>query len=104
MADDSRVMDYDDGSITENTRSGYPLSHIPNAVESGVAAHPEVVIFLTADAYGVLPPVAKLTKEQAQYYFVNGYTSKLAGTERGIRINRPAHRPGGQRFGEEEIG
>ena len=77
-------LNFDDESITENTRAGYPISHIPNAVESGVAGHPENIIFLTADAYGVLPPVAKLTKEQAQYHFISGYTSKLAGTERGI--------------------
>lgn len=81
----TRALNFDDASITENTRVGYPLSHIPNIVESGTAGHPETIIFLTADAYGVLPPVAKLTKEQAQYHFISGYTSKLAGTERGIK-------------------
>lgn len=80
----SRIFNFDDGSITENTRTGYPVSYIPNAQIPGVAGHPENIIFLTADAYGVLPPVAKLTKEQAQYHFISGYTSKLAGTERGI--------------------
>jgi len=82
--ENSRTLNFDDGSITENTRTGYPLSHIPNTVETGTAVHPETIIFLTADAYGVLPPVAKLSKEQAQYHFISGYTSKLAGTERGI--------------------
>ena len=80
----TRTLNYDDGSITENNRAGYPISHIPNAVVSGTAKHPNTIIFLTADAYGVLPPVARLTKEQAQYHFISGYTSKLAGTERGI--------------------
>ncbi|MFH0703047.1 MAG: phosphoenolpyruvate carboxykinase (ATP) [bacterium] len=84
MFPDSRTLNFDDASITENTRAGYPISHIPNAVTSGMANHPEIIVFLTADAYGVLPPVAKLTKEQAQYHFISGYTSKLAGTERGI--------------------
>jgi phosphoenolpyruvate carboxykinase (ATP) len=81
---DTRIPDYDDGSITENTRAGYPLHYIPNAVIPSVGDHPDAVIFLTADAFGVLPPIAKLTPEQAMYYFMSGYTSKLAGTERGI--------------------
>jgi phosphoenolpyruvate carboxykinase (ATP) len=85
MNEATRKFDFDDASLTENTRVGYPLSHIPGIIESGVAGHPETIIFLTADAYGVLPPVAKLTKEQAQYHFISGYTSKLAGTERGIK-------------------
>jgi len=76
--------DYSDGSLTENTRAGYPVDYIPNAVLSGVGGQPKTVIFLTADAFGVMPPIAKLTKEQAMYYFMSGYTSKLAGTERGI--------------------
>lgn len=80
----TRVADYDSDKLTENTRVGYPLSHIPNASETGMAPHPNTVIFLTADAFGVMPPVAKLTQEQAQYHFISGYTSKLAGTERGI--------------------
>lgn len=83
--DGTRVINYDDGTITENTRASYPLSHIPAAVESGTAGHPENIIFLTADAYGVMPPVARLDKNQAQYHFISGYTSKLAGTERGIK-------------------
>ncbi|MEB3205804.1 MAG: phosphoenolpyruvate carboxykinase (ATP) [Vampirovibrionales bacterium] len=80
----TRELDYDDDRITENGRVGYPIEYIPNAKPDGLAPHPATVIFLTADAFGVLPPVAKLTPEQAQYHFISGYTSKLAGTERGI--------------------
>ncbi|MFD0588193.1 phosphoenolpyruvate carboxykinase (ATP) [Paenibacillus sp. GCM10027627] len=76
--------DYSSNSLTENTRAAYPIDFIPNAVLPGVAGHPEVIVFLTADAFGVLPPVSKLTKEQAMYHFLSGYTSKLAGTERGV--------------------
>ncbi|MDJ0575078.1 MAG: phosphoenolpyruvate carboxykinase (ATP) [Xenococcaceae cyanobacterium MO_234.B1] len=81
---DTRIPDYDDGSLTENTRAAYPLRYIPNCAISGVGSHPKTIIFLTADAFGVLPPIAKLTREQAMYHFLSGYTSKLAGTERGI--------------------
>ena len=81
---ESREVDYDDDTITENTRVAYPVDYIQNAIIPGVAGHPKTVIFLTADAFGVLPPIAKLTKEQAMYHFLSGYTSKLAGTERGI--------------------
>ncbi len=84
MDPDSRVFDYDNDRLTENTRVGYPITHIPNVDLKGKASHPSTVIFLTADAFGVMPPIAKLTKEQAQYHFISGYTSKLAGTERGI--------------------
>ncbi len=84
MDPETRVFDYDDGSLTENSRVGYPITHIPNADLSGIAPHPSAIIFLTADAFGVMPPIAKLTKEQAQYHFISGYTSKVAGTERGI--------------------
>jgi phosphoenolpyruvate carboxykinase (ATP) len=80
----TRVADYSDGSLTENTRAAYPIDYIDNALLAGLAGHPHVVIFLTADAFGVLPPIARLTKDQAMYYFLSGYTSKLAGTERGI--------------------
>ncbi len=80
----TREPDYTDGSLTENTRVSYPVHFIDNAVIPGVGGHPKTVIFLTADAYGVLPPVSKLTIDQAMYYFVSGYTSKVAGTERGI--------------------
>ncbi|HYY98630.1 MAG TPA: phosphoenolpyruvate carboxykinase (ATP), partial [Pyrinomonadaceae bacterium] len=71
-------------SKTENTRSAYPLTSIPNIVPEGYAGHPSNIIMLTADAFGVLPPVAKLTPEQAMYHFLSGYTAKVAGTERGV--------------------
>ncbi|MDR3602036.1 MAG: phosphoenolpyruvate carboxykinase (ATP) [Desulfosporosinus sp.] len=80
----TRVADYSNAALTENTRAGYPIDYIDNAMIPGLASHPHVVIFLTADAFGILPPIAKLSKEQAMYYFLSGYTSKLAGTERGI--------------------
>lgn len=76
---------FDDGSLTENTRAAYPLEFIPAAVFPSVGGHPKVIVFLTADALGVLPPLSKLTKEGAMYHFMSGYTSKLAGTERGIK-------------------
>ncbi len=81
---ESRHIDLDDNSLTENTRAAYPISHIKNIVPEGRGGHPRNVIFLTADAFGVLPPVARLTKENAQKYFLIGYTAKLAGTEMGI--------------------
>lgn len=76
--------DYDDDSLTENTRAAYPIEFIDNVIEAGMGGHPSVVIFLSADSFGVLPPISKLTTEQAMYYFLSGYTSKLAGTERGV--------------------
>lgn len=76
--------DFADNSITENTRVAYPLHYIDNAVIPSIAPHPNVILFLTADAFGVMPPLARLTKEGAMYHFLSGYTSKLAGTERGI--------------------
>lgn len=81
---ETRVPDYDDDSVTENTRAAYPVDFIPNCVIPGVGGHPNTVIFLTADAFGVLPPISKLTNRQAMYHFMSGYTSKLAGTERGV--------------------
>jgi phosphoenolpyruvate carboxykinase (ATP) len=80
----TRRADLDDDSFTENTRSSYPISHVENADLSGIAGHPRDVIFLTADAFGVIPPISKLTREQAQYHFLSGYTAKVAGTERGV--------------------
>ncbi len=77
-------IDLDDASRTENTRASYPLESIPNIVESGHAGHPDNIIMLTADAFGVLPPVSKLTPEQAMYHFISGYTAKVAGTEKGV--------------------
>lgn len=82
---DTLRPDFDDGSLTENTRAAYPLDYIPNAVIPSVGTNPKVVVFLTADALGVLPPVSRLTREGAMYHFMSGYTSKLAGTERGIK-------------------
>lgn len=78
------IADYGNTGITENSRAAYPVENIPGAVVPGYAGHPNVIIFLTADAFGVLPPISKLTKEQAIYHFLSGYTSKLAGTERGV--------------------
>ncbi len=82
--ENTRIADYDDTSYTENTRAAYPIQAIDNIVEPSIAGHPNTIIFLTADAFGVLPPISKLTKEQAMYHFLSGYTSKVAGTERGI--------------------
>lgn len=84
VVDQHCTVNYDCDSITENTRAAYPIEHISNAVAPSLAGHPKTMIFLTADAFGVLPPIAKLTKEQAMYHFLSGYTSKVAGTERGI--------------------
>lgn len=89
MDDKTREFDFDDGSLTENTRVGYPINYIPNAAIPGIGGQPKTVIFLTADAFGVLPPISRLTPEQAMYYFVSGFTSKLAGTERGITEPQP---------------
>jgi phosphoenolpyruvate carboxykinase (ATP) len=84
VLDEHRRVRFDDQSITENTRASYPLPYIPNHVPAGRGPHPSDVVFLTCDAYGVLPPIARLTKEQAMYYFLSGYTAKVAGTERGV--------------------
>jgi len=82
--DKNGTIDFADASKTENTRVSYPIEHIKNHEPSLMAGHPQNIIFLTADAFGVLPPVSRLTKEQAMYYFLSGYTAKVAGTERGI--------------------
>ena len=84
LDEDTRVPDFDDGSKTENTRSAYPLDFIPNASRTGRAGQPKNVVMLAADAFGVLPPIAKLTPAQAMYHFLSGYTAKVAGTERGL--------------------
>jgi phosphoenolpyruvate carboxykinase (ATP) len=81
---DDRTPDFDDGSLTENTRCAYPLDFIPNASPTGRAAHPRNIIMLTADAFGVMPPIARLTPAQAMYHFLSGYTAKVAGTEKGV--------------------
>ncbi len=84
VLDDDRVPDFNDGSLTENTRCAYPLNFIPNASETGAAGHPKTIIMLTADAFGVMPPIARLTADQAMYHFLSGYTAKVAGTEKGV--------------------
>jgi phosphoenolpyruvate carboxykinase (ATP) len=81
---ETRLLDFDSDEITENTRAAYPLEYIENAVLPSMAGLPEHVIFLTADAFGVLPPIARLNPEQAMYHFLSGYTAKVAGTERGL--------------------
>lgn len=80
----TRTVDFNDATITENTRAAYPLSMVENIVPTGQAGHPNHVFFLTADAFGVMPPIAQLTPDQAIFYFLSGYTSKIAGTERGL--------------------
>ena len=82
--DETREVAFDSDTITENTRSSYPISFIEGAVPEGRSGHPRNVLFLTADAFGVLPPISKLTREQAMYHFLSGYTAKVAGTERGV--------------------
>jgi phosphoenolpyruvate carboxykinase (ATP) len=84
VLDPLKRVRFEDQSITENTRASYPIHYIPNHVASGRGGHPRNVVFLTADAFGVLPPIARLTPEQAMYYFLSGYTAKVAGTERGV--------------------
>jgi phosphoenolpyruvate carboxykinase (ATP) len=84
VLDEQRRPNYDDGTLTENTRSAYPLDYIANASRTGTAGQPKNVVMLTADAFGVLPPIAKLTPSQAMYHFLSGYTAKVAGTEKGL--------------------
>ena len=84
VCDENGNVDFNDGSKTENTRVSYPINHIENIQPNSIAGHPTNIIFLSADAFGVLPPVSKLTNEQAMYYFLSGYTAKVAGTERGV--------------------
>jgi phosphoenolpyruvate carboxykinase (ATP) len=80
----TRTLDLGSDAFTENTRASYPISHIPNATREGTAGHPKTIIMLTCDAFGVLPPVARLDSAQAMYHFLSGYTAKVAGTERGV--------------------
>jgi phosphoenolpyruvate carboxykinase (ATP) len=89
VTDDHRRVDFDDTSITENTRASYPLHYIHNYVPEARGGHPENIVFLTADAYGVLPPISRLSREQAMFYFLSGYTAKVAGTERGVKEPQP---------------
>ncbi|MBZ5509432.1 MAG: phosphoenolpyruvate carboxykinase (ATP) [Acidobacteriia bacterium] len=86
---ETRVPDYNDDSRTENTRCAYPVDYIEGAVIPGVGGHPKNVIFLTADAFGVLPPISKLSTDQAMYHFLSGYTAKVAGTEAGVKEPQP---------------
>src|SRR6202043_2510731 len=81
---DTRLLDLDDDRFTENTRAAYPISFINNAVSSGQGGHPHNVVMLTADAFGVLPPISRLTPDGAMYHFLSGYTAKVAGTEKGV--------------------
>ncbi len=81
---ETRVPDFDSSKLTENTRAAYPIHFVDKIVDEGYGGHPKNIFFLTADAFGVMPPIAKLTKDQALYYFLAGYTSKLAGTEVGL--------------------
>ena len=81
----TRKPDFSDDSKTENTRVAYPLDFIPNASATGRAGHPKNIVMLTCDAFGVLPPIAKLDANQAMYHFLLGYTAKVAGTEKGVR-------------------
>lgn len=84
VLDENRVPDFDDGSLAENARCAYPIDYIPNASLTGTAPHPKNIIMLTADAYGILPPISKMTPAQAMYHFLSGYTAKVAGTEKGV--------------------
>jgi phosphoenolpyruvate carboxykinase (ATP) len=84
LEDVTRRLNLDDDNITENTRAAYPLSHIPNVIPEGLGSHPKNVVMLTCDAFGVMPPIARLTPEQAMYHFLSGYTAKVAGTEKGM--------------------
>jgi phosphoenolpyruvate carboxykinase (ATP) len=86
---ETHIPDYNDDSLTENTRCAYPVDYVNGAVIPGVGGHPKNVIFLTADAFGVLPPISKLTTDQAMYHFLSGYTAKVAGTEAGVEKPQP---------------
>lgn len=89
----SRHVDLDDGALTENTRAAYPITHIPNMTRAGLAGHPRHIIMLTCDAFGVLPPIAKVSRTQAMYHFLAGYTAKVAGTEAGVKEPRATFSP-----------
>ncbi|WP_104990627.1 phosphoenolpyruvate carboxykinase (ATP) [Deinococcus sp. NW-56] len=89
VLDEGGTPNLDDGSLTENTRSAYPITQIGNIVEEGMAGHPRNVVFLTADAYGVLPPISRLSPEQTMYQFISGFTAKIPGTEQGVTEPQP---------------
>lgn len=82
---ETRRVNLDDSTLTENTRAAYPVTHMPNIVRQGAGGHPNHIVMLTCDAFGVMPPIARLTPEQAMYHFISGYTAKVAGTERGVK-------------------
>jgi len=86
---DTKELDFDDDSLTANMRCAYPLEYIANASESALGGHPKNIIMLTCDAFGVLPPIARLSPAQAMYHFLSGFTSKVAGTERGVTEPEP---------------
>ncbi len=94
LDEETKVADFNDASKTENTRAAYPIYYIPGAKEDGLGGHPSTIIFLTADAFGVLPPISRLDMNQASYHYLSGYTSKLAGTERGITEPQPSFSAG----------
>lgn len=85
MDEDTREFDFDDATLTENGRVAYPMDFIPNGSDTGIAGHPKNLIMLTADAFGILPPIARMTPSQAMYHFLSGYTAKVAGTEKGVK-------------------
>ena len=89
VVDERGVLDLDDDSKTENTRAAYKLEQIANALPAKRAGHPSSIVFLTADAFGILPPIARLTRDQALYWFLSGFTAKLAGTEIGVTEPQP---------------
>lgn len=93
MDDATREIDLNSANLTENTRGSYPIDQIPNASDDGLGGQPTNLVFLTCDAFGVLPPVSKLTPAQAMYHFINGYTAKVAGTEKGVKEPVPAFSP-----------
>jgi phosphoenolpyruvate carboxykinase (ATP) len=88
--EDSRIIDFSNSSLTENTRAAYPLEHVSKRVKNGMGTHPNHIFFLSADAFGVLPPISRLTPNQAAYFFLSGYTAKLAGTERDLGVEPQA--------------
>ncbi|SFL20000.1 phosphoenolpyruvate carboxykinase [Shimia haliotis] len=88
--EDTKELDFEDSSLTENMRCAYPLDSIPNASDNGLGGHPKNIIMLTCDAFGILPPIARLTPAQAEYHFLSGFTAKMAGTERGVTEPSPA--------------
>ena len=98
IVDERGILDLDDDSKTENTRAAYKLEQIEDALPEKRAGHPSAVVFLTADAFGILPPIARLTRDQALFYFLSGFTAKLAGTEVEVEGRRRRSRPASARF------